>query len=252
MASFIKDTCCRCGATAKYTESFLTRNNKKECRILCHDCMAKMSVHGFKDYRNRLNETPYYEDLLHYEKMNAEIRARAHYYDTLVVSEDFDKEYDKGMYKTHNTIIGSIAINPDYVEHLDYPGLLIKTSDIIAVTLEKSYEFKYINVETVKFSIFTKNPLIPYLSTFYSYNIKLTSGNKKQKAITDNITDVINGCCTGLRYEINKPSKVLRKVKWDFSYNIPEVKKRKLCSWLAEDRDKTGYFKTSKILKQGK
>lgn len=251
MASLFKDTCCRCGETTRHTESFITRN-KKECKILCPTCMAKMSVHGFNDYRNKLYEIPYYEDILQYEKMNAEIRAHAKDYPTLVVSEDFDKDYDKGMYKTHNTVIGSIAINPDYIQHLDYPGLLIKSSDIIAATLEKSYEFKYINVETVKISIFTKNPLIPYLSTFYSYKIKLTSANKKQKTITENVVDVINGCCTDLRYEVNTPSKVLRKVKWDFSYNIPEVKKRKLCSWLTEDRDKTGYFKTNKIIKQSK
>lgn len=251
MASLIKDTCCRCGETTRYTEAFLTRS-KKDCKILCPDCMAKMSVHGFKDYRNRLNETPYYEDVLQYEKMNAEIRAHANDYPTLVVSEDFDKDYDKGMCKTHSTIIGSIEINPDYIQHLDYPGLLIKSSDVIAATLEKSYEFKYVNVETVKLSIFTKNPLIPYLSTFYSFQTKITFSGKKQKTITENVIDVINGCCTGLKYEVNQPSKVLRKVKWDFSYNIPEVKKRKLCSWLAEDRDKIGYFKTNKILKQSK
>lgn len=251
MATLFKDTCSRCGETARYTESFLTRN-KKDCKVLCPDCMAQMSVHGFKDYRNMICETAYYEDVLQYEKMNAEIRAHANNYPALVVSEEFDKDYDKGMYKTHSTIIGSIKINPDYIQHLDYPGLLIKSSDVIAATLEKSYEFKYINVETVKLSIFTKNPLIPYLSTFYSYKIKLTSTSRKQKTITANVIDVINGCCTGLRYKVSNPSKVLRKVKWDFSYNIPEVKKRKLCSWLSDDKYHAGYFKTNKILKQSK
>ena len=250
MGFILKDTCGRCGAVARNTEMFSTKS--KEYKVLCQECLEKMGVNGFTQYRKNISEQVTYEDILKYEQMRDSIMSRSRSYPMMVLDENFDKEYTPGMYKTNQTVIGAVCITPDYIAHLDYPNLVIMPSDVIAVTMETSYDFNYINAEVIKISFFTKNPLVPYFTTFYAFKTKISLSNKKQKTIKANVIDVINGCCTGLKYEINTPSKVLKKVRWDFSYNIPEIKKRNLCSWLADDRDKVGYFKTKKILKQSK
>lgn len=250
MGFILKDTCSKCGAETRNTEMFSTKT--KDYKVLCQECLAEMGVDGFVKYRKNISGQVSYEDILKYESMHDDIISRSHSYSLIALDENFDKDYTPGMYKTNQTVIGDVCINPDFVTHLDYPNLVIKSSDIIAVTMETSNDFNYINAEVIKLSFFTKNPFIPYFSTFYAFKTKISLSQKKQKAIKANVIDVINGCCTGLKYAVNTPSKVLKKVRWDFSYNIPEVKKRNLCSWLADDRDKVGYFKTKKILKQYK
>lgn len=250
MGLILKDTCSRCGAESRKTETIPTKN--KDFKVICHECLKEMGVDGFVKYRNNIYEQATYDDILKYEAMRDDILSRAHSYQILVLDEDFDKNYTSGMYKTNQIVIGDVCITPDYIAPLDYPNLVIKPSDIIAVTMETSYDFNYINAEVIKLSFFTKNPFIPYYSTFYAFKTKITLSKKKQKSIKANVLDVINGCCKDLKYEINTPSKVLKKVRWDFSYSIPEVKKKHLCSWLADDRDSAGYFKTKKILKQYK
>ena len=250
MGFILKDTCGRCGAEARKTEMFSTKN--KDYKVLCQECLAEMGVNGFVKYRNNILEKVTYEDLLKYENMRADIISLSRDYSMMVLDENFDKDYTPGMYKTTQITIGDVCITPDYIAPLDYPNLVIKPSDVIAVTMETSNDFNFINADVIKLSFFTKNPFIPYYSTFYAFKTKISFSNKKQKAIKANVIDVINGCCAGLKYEINTPSKVLKKVRWDFSYNIPEVKKKHLCSWLADDRDHAGYFKTKKILKQYK
>ena len=179
MGLILKDTCSRCGAESRKTETIPAKN--KDFKVICHECLKEMGVDGFVKYRNNIYEQATYEDILKYEAMRDDILSRAHSYQILVLDEDFDKNYASGMYKTNQIVIGDVCITPDYIAPLDYPNLVIKPSDIIAVTMETSYDFNYINAEVIKLSFFTKNPFIPYYSTFYAFKTKITLSKKKQK-----------------------------------------------------------------------
>lgn len=104
----------------------------------------------------------------------------------------------------------------------------------------------------MKLSFFTKDPMIPYFATYYIFETNHILSNKKRKIIKENIADIINGCCTQLKYKIDTPAKLLKKIRWSFNYNIPEVKKRKLCSWVSNDKYHLDYFHPKKIIKQSK
>ena len=63
----------------------------------------------------------------------------------------------------------------------------------------------------MKLSFFTKDPMIPYFATYYIFETNHILSNKKRKIIKENIADIINGCCTQLKYKIDTPAKLLKK-----------------------------------------
>lgn len=138
MALILKETCCRCETITRDAKTFATQD--KDYKTICKDCISDLGLEGFIKYRKSFVDPVKYEDLLRYEQKLHEIVTTASNYPAFYFDDDFDKDYTQGMGATRKTIIGRTCINPDYIELLDFPNLLLSTNDVIAVFIETVYD----------------------------------------------------------------------------------------------------------------
>lgn len=236
MKLFEKHYCFNCGQSAgTFPKEY---GQKPERKYLCENCQDKMHIRGFEDYRMDIS------------KFNRDFNmsmAYSEYYNRIINDESnyvFNEEFTERL----TLEIGRLVLNKNFISVGGYKDLLIDTSDVIAVIIEKDYKYSGTFHEGLCVTVFTNNPLVPHVSGFVTGRVKLFSFSLKAKELRQQITGWFVENCPNLRYGVSTAAQLKKEIKQDNGYN-GGYSKKEIVYVLNDASTNSGCFKAKNIIK---
>lgn len=230
MGLFSKEKCSICGKESRWLDFFEDTTGEKH---LCDSCKAKMKVAGYAEYRNYTEKYlgfAKYDDILKYSKYVSDLKQSG-----AVGNDKFASVFE----------VDSFCINTDFISVYSYDNLIIDTKDVFAVCIENAPGLSSTFVEAMVLTIFTTNPLIPFISI-------VTAGKKeffsimKAKKYREYLVTELELMCPNIKYTAMSAREMKKFIKND---STSVIEKKVFKEYVSDLQSGYGKLNPSKILR---
>ena len=204
---FGRKTCEQCGANSRLDFfEFGTDRNKK---YYCENCLKQGGLVNcaryYQDYFVTCPDYQYLSQLKNYSESNQNCRS------------------DSNAQTKKFFVLGELTLNRDFICINRYENLVVKTDDVVAVSVDKIDSLSGSGIEALRILFITDNKLVPCFYTIYAGKRNFFSN--KASATRTLIQEIIDDCCKKLKYPVDTLSKTTKAIKRSPSTDLSYDKK---------------------------